>query len=351
MNPSPEASSLTRVVATSSWFPFTFRRPRLASSIVAVLLVALHAASGASAENEDAIEWSVEAPLAARSLLLDLAIVDDTAVVVGERGHILISNDGGTTWRQAKVPTRSTLTGVWFRDKKRGWAVGHDEVIVRTTDGGNSWKRVHWDPEAESPFLDVLFVGESRGFAIGAYGAFFVTVDGGESWDPQPISEGDDAHLNQIARSATGKLYIAAEAGAIYRSDDDGVAWTKLESPYEGSFFGLLPLEGESLLAFGLRGHMLRSDDAGGSWTAIETGTVAMLIAGVRLPDGTVVIAGLGGVMLVSNDGGRTFSLHQQQTRAGIQMVTDAGGGRLLLAGEGGVRQLPVADLVAREGK
>ncbi|NIN72690.1 MAG: sialidase, partial [Gemmatimonadetes bacterium] len=49
--------------------------------------------------------------------------------------------------------------------------------------------------------------------------------------------------------------------------------WTTLPSPYEGSFFGTLPLEGDSLLLFGLRGHLFRSDDAGESWEEIPTGT------------------------------------------------------------------------------
>ncbi|MFA6954594.1 MAG: YCF48-related protein [Thermoanaerobaculia bacterium] len=351
MNPSPSASSRTRGVASTSSYPLRSRRLSPAVAVCAVLLLSLCAGFAAMAEEKEAIEWSVEAPLAAKSLLLDIARVEGLDVVVGERGHILVSHDAGATWRQAKVPTRATLTGVWFHDGKRGWAVGHDAVIVRTTDGGVTWERVHWDPGAESPFLDVLFVNESRGFAIGAYGALYVTEDGGKSWASEPISDEDDFHLNQIARSASGKLYIAAEAGAIYRSDDDGVSWTKLESPYDGSFFGVMPLESDALLIFGLRGHLLRSEDAGANWTAVDTGTVAMLNSGVLLPDGTIVVAGLGGVVLVSKDGGRTFSLHQQQTRAGIQAVVDAGGGRLLLAGEGGVRALALTELVAKEGK
>lgn len=350
MKPSPAASSRTRVVVFPLSPPASFRRPA-AGPIVAILLAALCAGSAAVADDTEAIEWSVEAPLASRSLLLDVANVDGTIVVVGERGHILASSDAGKSWRQAKVPTRSTLTGISFHDKKLGWAVGHDAVIVRTTDGGGTWERVHWDPEAENPFLDVLFVSESRGFAIGAYGALYVTADGGKTWTSERVSEEDDLHLNQIAKSASGKLYIAAEAGAIYRSDDDGLSWTRLDATYDGSFFGILPIDGDALLVFGLRGHMLRSDDAGATWTSLETGTVAMLNAGVRLADGTVVIVGLGGVVLVSKDGGRTFTLRQQQSRAGIQAVTDAGGGRLLLAGEGGVRELPLSDLAAREGK
>ena len=63
------------------------------------------------------LEFSVKAPLATRSLLLDGVSVDGLMVAVGERGHILISENQGQSWRQANVPTRATLTGVFFHDQ------------------------------------------------------------------------------------------------------------------------------------------------------------------------------------------------------------------------------------------
>ncbi|WVM93430.1 hypothetical protein ULG90_05695 [Halopseudomonas pachastrellae] len=34
---------------------------------------------------------------------------------------------------------RQLLTAVYFVDDKRGWAVGHDSLILNTTDGGATW--------------------------------------------------------------------------------------------------------------------------------------------------------------------------------------------------------------------
>jgi photosystem II stability/assembly factor-like uncharacterized protein len=302
-----------------------------------------------SAQDQKPPERAIPARLAPRSLLLDLAKADGEVVAVGERGHILLSSDAGASWRQADVPTRATLTGVHFQGRSNGWAVGHDSVILRTTDGGASWTRVHWAPEDESPLLDVLFAPDGKkGFAVGAYGSCMITSDGGATWTDQRVSEEDDFHLNQIARSATGRLYVAAEAGVAYRSDDGAATWTRLETPYEGSFFGVLPLEGDAVLLFGLRGHMFRSEDAGANWTPIETGTAVMLNGGVQLGDGRIVIVGLGGTVLISEDGGRSFAIRQQASRGGIQAVVEARNGQLVLAGEFGVRQLPVSGLAKR---
>ena len=115
-----------------------------------------------------------------------------------------------------------------------------------------------------------------------------------------------------------------------------------MPSPYDGSFHGILPLDGDALLAFGLRGNLFRSDDGGMNWTAIETGTSSLLSSGARIDDDTVVIAGTAGVLLVSRDKGVTFKLTQQDDRKAISSVLPAGDGALIVAGEGGVRRLPV---------
>ena len=330
-----------------------------ASCLLALSQPAVPQAPDEAAQPAD--EYSEIAPLATRSLLLDAVFAGTRMVVVGERGHILLSDDQAETWRQAKVPTRALLTAVYFHDARLGWAVGHDETILRSEDGGETWTRTHAAPEKEQPLLDVWFKDAETGFAFGAYGTILASADGGRGWTPRPFepqplvaqakpaaSKGDDEflddgaasdmHLNAVARAADGKLYLAAEAGHLFRSDDDGATWLELPSPYEGSFFGVLPLDGASVLAFGLRGHLYRSDDAGATWREIPTGTVAMLTNGLRLDPQSVVITGLAGTLLVSRDGGETFELKQQEDRKGLAAALPAGNGRLLVVGEGGIK-------------
>ena len=167
-------------------------------------------------------ERALPARLATTSLLLDVSARDGLMVAVGERGHVLRSPDAGATWTQADVPTRALLTGVHLHDAMRGWAVGHDEVVIRTTDGGVTWQRVHHAPERERPLLDVWFADARTGFAVGAYGTLLATTDGGDTWEARTLVGEDDFHLNHIAAAADGTLYIAAEAGHLYRSDDGG---------------------------------------------------------------------------------------------------------------------------------
>lgn len=291
-----------------------------------------------------AIEYSVKAPLASCSLLLDGQFIGGRLVVVGERGHILLSDNEGKTWRQVNAPTRATLTALFFHNKDLGWAVGHDAVILRTKDGGESWEQVFYAPEEERPLLDVWFKDEKTGFAVGAYGLFLETSNSGDSWSARTISE-EDWHLNQIMPSKSGRIYIAAEAGRIYRSDDQGESWFSLPSPYAGSFFGTLPLEKDTILLFGLQGHMYLSEDAGKNWRKLETYTDVMLTHAVRRQDHRIIVVGLAGVILVSRDSDYSFSLYQQPDRTGFSSVIPVDKGSLILIGESGVERISLPDI------
>jgi len=292
--------------------------------------------------NARSADVAEHARLASRSLLLDVATAGQRLVAVGERGHVLLSDDHGATWTQAEtVPTRELLTGVCFSNAQQGVVVGHDEVILTTQDAGRTWTLAHFAPQSQQPLLDVACAGNDRVIAVGAHGVYFISADGGRNWREHSL--GQDFHLNKIAVASAARLYIAAEGGHLYRSDDSGDTWHELTSGYEGSFFGVRPLHDDVVLAYGLRGNLFRSEDAGATWRKIETGTLAMLNDAVKLDgDRTVATVGLSGVVLVSHDAGKSFLLTQQEDRQGLSAAVAVGGNSLLAVGEGGVRVIEV---------
>lgn len=302
-------------------------------------------------------------PKAGRSLLLDIARTDTGYVVVGERGHILISSDG-KNWQQVNVPTRSTLTTVSAQGASV-WAGGHDGVILSSADSGKTWQRQRaepWSADSQSltngsPVLDTLFVSSAEGYAVGAYSLLLKTEDAGATWSelsisgsaPEPektdmeatdsgvfddselaLAAESDPHLNAIARTESGKLLVMGERGAGFRSDDNGATWRSIRLPYGGSVFGLLSLGGEQVLSFGLRGNVYQSDDAGTTWRKIESATETSLIGGTVSADGTVLLVGGNGTMAFRRPGESAFSIrHIQlgngQTPALTAAVGDAG--------------------------
>ncbi|QAY85863.1 WD40/YVTN/BNR-like repeat-containing protein [Pseudomonas arsenicoxydans] len=292
------------------------------------------------------VVYSVESAKASKSLMLDVAHAGKRLVAVGDRGHILYSDDQGATWTQAKVPTRQLLTSVYFVDDKHGWAVGHDAQILASEDGGVTWTKQFEDLKRESPLLDVWFKDVNSGFAVGAYGNLMTTTDGGKHWEDASdrLDNEDQYHLNAIAAVKDAGLFIVGEQGSMFRSADWGQTWEKLEGPYQGSLFGVIgTAQPNTLLAYGLRGNLFRSTDFGTTWEPVELkaarGALEFGLSGATLlDDGSIVIVGNGGSVIRSNDNGETFSVFNRPDRISVSAVTAAGNGNLILAGQGGVR-------------
>ena len=110
-----------------------------------------------------------------------------------------------------------------------------------------------------------------------------------------------------------------------------------MPSPYIGSFFGVLPLEGDTVLVYGLRGHLFRSEDAGNSWQEIKTPTQEMLTNAILKSDGEIYITGLGGTLLKSIDDGLSFSLVEQGHRDAFTAIIQSNEDKLFTIGEKGV--------------
>ena len=324
-------------------------------------------------------------PLATQSLLLDVVRAGERYVAVGARGNVLLSADGHA-WHQVPVPTRTTFTAVSAVDAHL-WAVGHDGVIAHSADGGEHWqlqRKDPWkapaagdnaaqDPHQGAPLLGVLFTDIHRGYAVGAYSLALTTTDGGATWQPMTVAakpkpaadaadadtdaaksqhgdtqtftrdelklgQEDSPHLNAIARTGSGALFIVGERGSAFRSRDGGTTWQRLQLPYNGSMFGVIGYEGEHVLAFGLRGHVYESGDLGEHWTQLQTGTELSLMGGAALANGGVAIVGANGIVLMRAKAGEPLKSYVDQPAGIIASVLPLGDtDTLLIAGENGI--------------
>ena len=115
-------------------------------------------------------------------------VTADVGWVSGEHATILKTTDGGKTWR-AQIGgdpngPEKPIRQLRFLDARHGWAVSDDspQRLLRTMDGEN-WEQVGQGLAPGSGFVDYAFTSVRHGVALGGnMGGFFATNDGGRHW-------------------------------------------------------------------------------------------------------------------------------------------------------------------------
>lgn len=319
---------------------------------------------------------------AAHSMILSIDRAGSRLVAVGERGFILLSDDNGQSWHQTQAPTSVTLTIVRFATKLDGWAAGHMGVILHTDDGGVTWQRqldgvqvadlalrqakqnVAAPPDdraataalknaegliadgPDKPFLGLLVGDANQVLAVGAFGIAFSSEDAGASWNPvMPTIENPDGYHIYAAVGGDGTRYLAGERGLFLRSENRQ-SFVALETPYQGTFFGVLGVPGSAVIVFGLQGTVLRSEDHGETWQGIKVGIDQTITSGAVLSDRRVVLGSQSGQIATSNDGGKSFG---QVTAAPEPIATliQADDGSVIIGGPAGLVRVNLAKVAS----
>jgi len=337
-----------------------------ASTLAALVALAAGAWAVPDKSPRDVLDTpALKSALAARSLVNGLTVAGNRVVAVGQRGHVLLSDDHGKSWQQASVPVSADLVAVSFPDAEHGWAVGHDGVVLASSDGGHNWVRqldgrtlgdvlvkhytasgdAKWLAEAqrfaaqgaENPLLDVWFDDANNGVVVGAFGLVLRTADGGKSWQPlMHVTDNPKALHLYAVRRVGGELYIAGEQGLLLKLDRASGRFAALTIPYQGTLFGVVGNE-RVVLAYGLRGNVVRSTDRGRTWQLVNTGVAVGLTAGTLDERGRIVLASQAGHVLISADDGATFTPLKTERALPAAAVTHAGAGTLVLGGPRGV--------------
>lgn len=302
-------------------------------------------------------------PLASRGLLNGLALAGKRVIAVGQRGHIVYSDDSGANWRQATVPVSSDLVAVSFPTPQQGWAVGHDGIVLHTADGGANWsvqldgrragplmleqiraqaaKGELGSPEdagklvdeagriaaqgAENPFLDVWFADARHGFIVGAFNLIFETTDGGQSWVSWFARTENPERLHLYAVRGVGTdVYITGEQGLVLKLDRGAGRFRALGTPYKGTYFGVAGSAGD-VVVYGLRGNAYRSTDGGDHWAQIDTGVQEGITGGTSFGAQGLALVSQAGTVLLSRDGGEHFVSHRPAKPAPASAVVVSG--------------------------
>lgn len=130
----------------------------------------------------------------------DLFVVNEQSGWLSNFRGIYRTDDGGTNWREQRLPGKVRIAKFFFVDDHNGWAVGWKQlrkaadeaeaVLLHTTDGGDAWQQVNVG-EKQTSFEQVFFKDLQNGWLVAREtredfsidsASMYRTRDGGKSW-------------------------------------------------------------------------------------------------------------------------------------------------------------------------
>ena len=212
-------------------------------------LLAIAAAAAASAQ------WTLQDSHTTASLRGVHYTGHDIAWASGTNGTVIRTLDGGRTWRSCAIPPdadKLDFRGVQAFDATTAVIMssgtGALSRIYKTTDGCKTWKLLFTNPDAEG-FWDALqFSTPDTGMLIGdpvnSRFAVFSTTDGGSTWRRRDILA--DSKNQSIFAASNSSLLVDPKSGkfwfltgggrtTIFEGDTRAIPSWRSASPLEAS--------------------------------------------------------------------------------------------------------------------
>ncbi len=283
-------------------------------------------------------------------------------------GHLARSLDGGRSWVTTVPPGYISLPGAFsFIDRRRGYAAyvtsGRNRGprrsrLLRTDDGGSSWRRVGFHPARA---LDALLAVDRRRLVAAGPSGVRRSGDGGATFRLVRSPALRRATLTAFERAGRAVFVYGARRLAV--STDAGRRWRRLRTPSPAPLRSVDFIDRRRGFAVTTRGNLYRTADGGRSWRLIP-GVGANHVYGVSFAgprhgfvdvsyeptDGTGENTDPGAArVMATSDGGRTWRLQELDidgplsslaALGGPRGVIDVGSGLLWIgsAGDGAIR-------------
>lgn len=198
---------------------------------------------------DSGVTWDQNVKSNTNENLKDLMFFDFVfGFAMGENGHISWSA-GGNEWQTLPKVTTQHLNALAKLDTTRAIIVGDAGTILKTDDKARTWRVIQSGTTKKLTSVD--FFGENVGFIAGEEGLAMVSLDGGETWLQSPtgtvrdfsgVSAGTDSKAYFVGEDGTVITYTcippAGSLGAISGNSQACVAnevYTINENPIQGS--------------------------------------------------------------------------------------------------------------------
>ena len=210
----------------------------------------------------------------------DIEFVGSSGWVVGKNGIIMLTGDGGKTWKISKWGSFN-LNKIAMADEQNGVIAADKGTMLRTSDGGLTWETMTWS-EITGSIHSVAVKGKT-GIAACEKGFVLRSTDGGKTWAPQRLEKTKlkkrYPNLNGVSLLDENNGWIAGDDGIILTSTD-GFANYDVKHFREYKYTAALMIGANEGYVGGENGVLLYSRDNGTIWKrrVLHRGTVNCLV-------------------------------------------------------------------------
>ncbi len=246
--------------------------------------------------------------------LKDIKFINkDIGWVVGRKGFIWKTIDGGSSWNHLESGTNRYLYGLFTLDENRVWIVGADGAILSTKNGGGNWNLQY--VKTDSDHQAVTFSDSLKGWIVSENfndgGHILHTDDGGKTWDEQTPGQiprlFDVTFVDENTGWAISGGGSDLDVGAIYHTNDGGASWFL---QYENRTHSLRPVYFlNETLGWAVGSQLiLHTIDGGENWITQSEDESKFLRDIYFCDENTGWTIGLSGDLFYTQDGGTTWN-------------------------------------------
>lgn len=233
-------------------------------------------------------------------------------------------------WERLDAATSDDLHDIFFLNDSIGWTYSYGTgLLLQTTDYGANWNVLC---QLDSLYFEqIQFIDSKIGFICGGNNQVLKSTDGGVSWRPVSMPESPnhfelyltyamhfrDHQIGLVAQGCfnytqrNGRKYVDWQTGEyrLLKTTNGGATWAKLSPSPPDFLLTFTFLDDSTLYSGGMSDAIYRSVDGGLSWSTVFRDTSVGQIRSICFPDPQVGLASTwNGFVLKSIDQGRNWS-------------------------------------------
>jgi len=238
-----------------------------------------------------------------------ISFAEDFGCALGGDNSIVVTNDGGSSWKLFNRTEHFSFSDTHFSSTTEGLILGNNGGILRTDDNTRSWYFDEHVPRDD--YYQMAFSDLDTGIVVTTNNYAFHTYDGGKSfvqedWTPPIIGHLQSYDYEMVSSKI---IYSVGSKVKVTKSVDGGKSWTPFDFEFSNSISTIKCTDAKTCHAAGAVGMVISTWDGGDHWKVNNLLLNNDLVSIQFINSSLGFVGGTGGVILRTDNGGQSWTI------------------------------------------